>query len=78
MGHSLSTSGKAPAKATVATPRKRENGRPHVCIVGAGMSGLKCADTLLGKGAKVTVYEARDRTGGRVHQSSKLGHLVDL
>ena len=51
---------------------------PHVCIVGAGMSGLKCSEVLVRNGAKVTIYEARDRTGGRVHQSDKLGHLVDL
>ncbi|KAF2661637.1 flavin-containing amine oxidase [Lophiostoma macrostomum CBS 122681] len=51
---------------------------PHVCIVGAGMSGLKCSETLLRHGTKVTIYEARNRTGGRVHQSDKLGHLIDL
>ncbi|KAF2267557.1 putative flavin-containing amine oxidase [Lojkania enalia] len=51
---------------------------PHVCIVGAGMSGLKCSETLIRNGARVTIYEARHRTGGRVHQSDKLGHLIDL
>ncbi|KAF2235342.1 FAD/NAD(P)-binding domain-containing protein [Viridothelium virens] len=51
---------------------------PHVCVIGAGMSGLKCSETLLRNGAKVTIYEARDRTGGRVHQSDKFGHLLDL
>jgi phytoene dehydrogenase-like protein len=59
---------------------RRSKGKkiPHVCIVGAGMSGLKCSETLVRNGVKVTVYEVRDRTGGRVHQSDKLGHLVDL
>ncbi|KAF1957226.1 FAD/NAD(P)-binding domain-containing protein [Byssothecium circinans] len=53
---------------------------PHVCVVGAGVSGLKCSERLLqqNSGVKVTIYEARDRTGGRVHQSGRLGHLVDL
>jgi len=38
----------------------------HVCIVGAGVSGLRCADVLLSHGFKVTILEARDRIGGRV------------
>jgi hypothetical protein len=51
---------------------------PHVGIIGAGMSGLRCAEVLLNKGVNVTILEARDRYGGRLHQSSRLGHLVDL
>ncbi|MCJ1471022.1 hypothetical protein MMC07_009670 [Pseudocyphellaria aurata] len=51
---------------------------PRVCVVGAGVSGLKCAAVLLEKGVEVTILEARDRIGGRVHQSNHLGHLVDL
>jgi alanine dehydrogenase len=39
---------------------------PHVCVVGAGVSGLRCADILLQHGAKVTILEGRDRVGGRV------------
>lgn len=39
---------------------------PHVCIVGAGVSGLRCAEILLEHGYKVTIIEARDRIGGRV------------
>jgi phytoene dehydrogenase-like protein len=37
-----------------------------VCIVGAGISGLRCADVLISNGFKVTILEARDRIGGRV------------
>ncbi|KAH7385913.1 hypothetical protein BKA66DRAFT_415470 [Pyrenochaeta sp. MPI-SDFR-AT-0127] len=51
---------------------------PHVCIVGAGVAGLRCADLLLRYGAKVTILEGRDRVGGRLCQSNALGHLVDL
>lgn len=40
--------------------------RPHVAIVGAGLAGLRCAEVLISKGAKVTVLEARQRIGGRV------------
>lgn len=49
-----------------------------VGIVGAGFAGLRCADVLLQHGAKVTIFEARNRLGGRVGQSWHLGHPVDL
>ena len=49
--------------------------RPHVAVVGAGLAGLRCAEGLLKEGLKVTLFEARDRVGGRVgsekaHQGS--------
>lgn len=40
--------------------------RPHVAIIGAGFSGLSCADVLMKNGANVTIFEAKDRLGGRV------------
>jgi monoamine oxidase len=43
--------------------------RPRVGIVGAGISGLRCADVLLSRGFDVTILEARNRIGGRVCQS---------
>ncbi|MCJ1386200.1 hypothetical protein MMC17_009326 [Xylographa soralifera] len=51
---------------------------PHVCVVGAGFSGLRCAEVLSEKGIKVTILEGRDRIGGRVYQDNHLGHLVDM
>lgn len=51
---------------------------PHICIVGAGISGLRCASELLAHGIKVTIIEARDRIGGRIHQSDELGYTVDV
>jgi hypothetical protein len=39
---------------------------PHICVIGAGVAGLRCADILLQHGAKVTILEGRDRVGGRV------------
>lgn len=39
---------------------------PHVGIIGAGMSGLRCAEVLSRQGVKVTILEGRDRIGGRV------------
>lgn len=41
----------------------------RVCVVGAGVSGLRAADVLTQHGAHVTIYEARDRVGGRVGNS---------
>src|SRR5690242_15463112 len=38
-----------------------------VVVVGAGLAGLATAYELDRKGWKVTVVEARDRVGGRVH-----------
>ncbi|KAG6002952.1 hypothetical protein E4U21_002480 [Claviceps maximensis] len=51
----------------------------HVVIVGAGLSGLRCADILLQSGFRVTILEARDRVGGRLHQQRLAnGLLIDL
>lgn len=41
---------------------------PHICIVGAGMAGLRCAHVLVEKGMKVMILEGRDRIGGRVSE----------
>ncbi len=38
-----------------------------VVVAGAGLAGLAAARDLVAKGADVTVVEARDRVGGRVH-----------
>jgi monoamine oxidase len=45
----------------------------RVCVIGAGFAGLAAADALRRGGADVTVLEARDRVGGRVH-SERLGN----
>jgi monoamine oxidase len=51
----------------------------RVVVVGAGFAGLAAAEALVVDGAEVTVFEARDRVGGRVH-SGRLenGAVVEL
>jgi monoamine oxidase len=44
-----------------------ESSKPHVLIVGAGFAGLCAGHHLAEQGWQVTVLEARDRVGGRVH-----------
>ena len=39
---------------------------PHICVIGAGVAGLRCAEVLIDRGARVTILEGRDRLGGRV------------
>lgn len=54
---------------------------PHVCVVGAGVSGLRCATVLLGHSFDVTIIEARNRIGGRVcdeRSKSRHGKLTSL
>lgn len=51
---------------------------PKIAIVGAGFAGLRCADVLIQHGHNVTIFEARNRVGGRVAQSTQFGHTVDL
>jgi monoamine oxidase len=52
---------------------------PDCAVIGAGFAGLAAADALVRGGADVTVFEARDRVGGRVH-SRRLenGAVVEL
>lgn len=50
----------------------------HVIVVGAGVAGLTVARGLNEAGVQVTLLEARDRIGGRVHTAALDGLPVDL
>ncbi|PQE32057.1 FMS1- involved in the biosynthesis of pantothenic acid protein [Rutstroemia sp. NJR-2017a WRK4] len=52
-----------------------EKKKPHVIVVGAGISGLRAASVLLRHGVGVTILEGRpDRIGGRIYTSRKNGN----
>lgn len=48
-----------------------------VVVIGAGLSGIACARTLVAAGRRVLVLEASDRVGGRLRTESVDGFLVD-
>ncbi|KAK6502762.1 hypothetical protein TWF481_007809 [Arthrobotrys musiformis] len=52
--------------------------KPKVLVIGAGTSGLRAAEVLIQAGCEVKVLEARDRVGGRIATTSKLGLPLDL
>ncbi|RUS26863.1 amine oxidase [Jimgerdemannia flammicorona] len=50
---------------------------PHIVIVGAGISGLAAAKTLLPTSCHLTVLEARNRWGGRAYTDRSHGIPID-
>lgn len=49
----------------------------RVAVVGAGLSGLRCAGLLAGHGFEVSVFEASDGVGGRVRTDEVDGFRLD-
>jgi polyamine oxidase len=49
-----------------------------VAIIGAGMAGLTAARQLADAGVEVTVFEARNRIGGRIHTSTEFGFPIEI
>src|SRR5262249_23442168 len=68
----LGSAGKlaAAVSAAAASPLRRalagKHAKDDVAIVGRSIAGLHCADTLRLGGVNATIYEARDRLGGRM------------
>ncbi len=50
---------------------------PRVAIVGGGLAGLSAARRLADAGVQCTIFEARDRVGGRVATDTVDGFLLD-
>jgi monoamine oxidase len=61
----LAQAGGLAAAATLGPRALAGGGAPDVAIVGAGLAGLACGDSLLSSGLAPTLYEASGRTGGR-------------
>ncbi len=49
-----------------------------VIVIGAGLAGLVACEELVRAGAKVTIFEARDRVGGRTLSRELGGQTIDL
>ena len=56
--------------------RKKE--KTKVCIIGAGVSGFAVASRLARSDVNVTILEARDRVGGRLHSVDMEGEALQL
>ena len=52
----------------------------HIIVVGAGAAGLMAACELAGAGRRITILEARNRCGGRIHSlgAHEFGCAVEL
>jgi heterodisulfide reductase subunit A len=50
----------------------RVEARPHVAVIGGGVSGLRCAASLAQRGMKVTVLERAAFLGGRMAQLDRV------
>jgi monoamine oxidase len=66
------------APALTLLPRPAFAADLDVAIVGAGVAGLSAAKTLIAKGKRVLVVEARNRIGGRTFTDASLGFPFDM
>jgi monoamine oxidase len=61
-----------PSLRLVAAHTAQAQRRPRVAIIGGGFSGLMAASELVGH-CDITLFEARDRFGGRVFSRRRAG-----
>ena len=61
-----------PSALSGCAPAARLRSGARVAIVGGGMAGLNAAYRLQRAGVRATVYEASERTGGRMHTATDL------
>jgi phytoene desaturase len=50
---------------------------PHAAVIGSGFGGLAIAIRLLASGFRVTLFEARDKPGGRAYVYENQGYVFD-
>ena len=60
------------------TARMIPDAARRIAIIGAGMAGLATADALAKRGTHLTMFEARNRVGGRIWTDTSLGAPLDL
>lgn len=56
----------------------RSIGNAPVIVIGAGMAGIAAASYLKSRKAKVTIFEGRNRVGGRIWTDHSLGAALDM
>lgn len=61
-----------------AEPACRASAPPHVAVVGGGVAGLVAARELALGGARVTLFEASARFGGRIRRETVAGIPLDV
>lgn len=66
------------ADTSTGTDTTAGTGLGHVVVIGGGIAGLAAAHRLLDAGARVTLYEASGRLGGKLHAGEIAGVRVDL
>ena len=55
-----------------------QNEKPHVAVIGGGISGLMCARTLSQKGMQVSLFEVNAKLGGQIKNITLEGQIIDV